>query len=621
MANDLVVKLLLKTGAFGTDLKKAKGEIQEFKNDCKQAGGAIGELTKGLGINISSLTKFGGVVGLACAAVKGYSTVMKQNRDFMDDWGRATETAKGLWEGFKNSLANGAKIDATAIAETSKQYYDVLDNLRSVQHAIGVQLEINNTKYSHLISIARDVALADVDRLDALQKANELVEANIKLQKRQAQQEKNAADVDLRARLARNGVTDVDEKTLAAWLGLGDDGRFVYENRWEELNAAVERGKSYVNMSTSAGVISQPVYNEAAQTIMNSAQYKIAKALYNIGGSEKGQKAIDEYYTKVANNLGMEIAEYNAQQARTEIDKLRQRILGKEGGNTPGPTPPTPTSKNNAYDVNSIAYWEELIKKYKQEQEQVEINSERYRELGKIINYLQGEYDELIAKGTPLQKLDAEKLFPQLKNYGLGEISQPTLKMPKTEDIKKPAVDGAKAWEGFNETLAATSTIISNLTGLFDENGKITTESVLKMVATTLPAIGQMITAIGALTAAEATEAQVAATMKAVETSKHWIEAIAAVAALGGVVAASIAASKNAGNFANGGIVGGTSYTGDRLVANVNSGEMILNTTQQGKLWKQINNGGGSNQVEFHIAGTELVGVLNNNNRKTRLTR
>ena len=73
------------------------------------------------------------------------------------------------------------------------------------------------------------------------------------------------------------------------------------------------------------------------------------------------------------------------------------------------------------------------------------------------------------------------------------------------------------------------------------------------------------------------------------------------------------------GKFAEGGIVGGTSYSGDKLFAMVNSGEMILNKRQQRNLGNML--GGGGGQVEFHISGDSLVGVLNNKNRKTNLTR
>ncbi len=41
--------------------------------------------------------------------------------------------------------------------------------------------------------------------------------------------------------------------------------------------------------------------------------------------------------------------------------------------------------------------------------------------------------------------------------------------------------------------------------------------------------------------------------------------------------------------FATGGIVPGTSYTGDKVIARVNSGEMILNSQQQARLFAIAN--------------------------------
>lgn len=64
------------------------------------------------------------------------------------------------------------------------------------------------------------------------------------------------------------------------------------------------------------------------------------------------------------------------------------------------------------------------------------------------------------------------------------------------------------------------------------------------------------------------------------------------VATAGGIQLASIIANKPIPpSFATGGIVGGTSYTGDRVQAMVNSGEMILNAGQQRNLFDSINAG------------------------------
>lgn len=87
---------------------------------------------------------------------------------------------------------------------------------------------------------------------------------------------------------------------------------------------------------------------------------------------------------------------------------------------------------------------------------------------------------------------------------------------------------------------------------------------------------------------------------------------------LGGIaqLASIIAAVKSMGKFAEGGIVGGSSYGGDRLMARVNSGEMILSGRQQKNLFDMVDSGdfggGGGGVVDFRIQGNALYGVLRN---------
>lgn len=80
---------------------------------------------------------------------------------------------------------------------------------------------------------------------------------------------------------------------------------------------------------------------------------------------------------------------------------------------------------------------------------------------------------------------------------------------------------------------------------------------------------------------------------------------------LAGLVGAAgaVQASKVAGlNFAQGGIVPGNSYRGDKVQANVNSSEMIINRQQQKQLF-EIANGRNSNQNNSQI--TELINAIN----------
>ena len=76
-------------------------------------------------------------------------------------------------------------------------------------------------------------------------------------------------------------------------------------------------------------------------------------------------------------------------------------------------------------------------------------------------------------------------------------------------------------------------------------------------------------------------------------------------------------------SHAQGGFIPGNSYSGDRRLARVNSGELVLNSSQQMRLWN-LANGRGSvdgntlaegGTVEFVLQGNALRGVLKNTNR------
>ena len=81
-----------------------------------------------------------------------------------------------------------------------------------------------------------------------------------------------------------------------------------------------------------------------------------------------------------------------------------------------------------------------------------------------------------------------------------------------------------------------------------------------------------------------------------------------------GAVAGQVASIKQAKGILNGsdkyavgGIVGGNSFSGDKVVAHVNSGEMILNREQQTNLFKMANIGGGFDYSGFAEAVAQAV--------------
>jgi hypothetical protein len=111
-----------------------------------------------------------------------------------------------------------------------------------------------------------------------------------------------------------------------------------------------------------------------------------------------------------------------------------------------------------------------------------------------------------------------------------------------------------------------------------------------------------------------------AATNIMVPTSK--LGPVAMALAVGSTIAMGVAnvAKINGVKFANGGIVQGNSFAGDRIHAYVNSGEMILNSGQQANLFRMLNSAGGGNadgrEIILRAKGADLVGVLDVHNRR-----
>lgn len=71
-------------------------------------------------------------------------------------------------------------------------------------------------------------------------------------------------------------------------------------------------------------------------------------------------------------------------------------------------------------------------------------------------------------------------------------------------------------------------------------------------------------------------------------------------------IASAVSTVKSA-KFANGGIVGGSSYTGDNVNVRVNSGEMILNTRQQAELFAVANGQPTNSGIDYNLLGATMA--------------
>ena len=660
MANNLVVQLLLKTGTFSTDLKTARGQIQNFQQGCSTAGKSLDAFGKGLGINIGALTKFGTVIGIAAAAGKGFKDVMESTQTTSDAFYGAIEGCKGVVEAFKVSLAtadfSSFQNGLWGIFDAAKAARDALDDLGDAQLAYGYKSTKNRREaleQENIYKTATDPAMKEAAR----QRWEEIVKAQEEAAANYSYKNLNALRSTVAARNTNIQGKDVTIDVLEEALGIFESADSDKRKEEARMNAdkVKKEARKYKDDSkreqyyaqhqrelvldtllqmkddTIKAVVQEAQAADAAKAEAASMRKTFNRATNKSGsGGGGGSSTVKEeiqlqeesysWWSKLAQKLKehrdaevYDSAQWNAYNDELEeaVNKMEQinalteraKTNAKYGTDilTPitGPnltgqvvnTKPSGLAEDVAKEIEgwSINEINEKIKRYKELAADVKGNAEQMAFYNQQIAVLGERVKELEGIGIP--------------------------------EVKKETIN---TWDEFNSAMANTSTIVSSLTNTFKEGSELTAASILSMVSTALPALGSLISSIEALTAAEAVEAGVAATGKAVSSSKHWIEAIAAVAALGATVAAALASarSQKSQRFANGGIVGGSSFTGDRVTAHVNSGEMILNRSQQANLFRMANGGlGGNNEVEFHISGTDLVGVLNNYNRKNRIIR
>ena len=174
--------------------------------------------------------------------------------------------------------------------------------------------------------------------------------------------------------------------------------------------------------------------------------------------------------------------------------------------------------------------------------------------------------------------------------------------------------------------------------------------SMVQAVQSTMQAVKMFQTVLGAFnafqraqeTAGAATTAATSATkvaaMEAETTANTTAAASGVMAAHSGIpfvgiaigaamvatlLALLLSTKSKAKNFASGGIVEGSTATGDKVLAGLNAGEMVLNRRQQRRLWALLDGGGqtggaaNGRNVTARIRGEDLYVALGNYRKRT----
>lgn len=258
--------------------------------------------------------------------------------------------------------------------------------------------------------------------------------------------------------------------------------------------------------------------------------------------------------------------------------------------------------KGNNPPRGSMAYLDKMISGKKKELSIAISDSDRIR--------ISRELDDLTKKKRYMEldiKYSNNSIIDTRQPKEFAKIMEDFHSMknlPKDWNKIKPIPDkSVKNVDDMNTGLENISSILGSLGGLINQSSDNMGQWALSSAAN----IAQMIVQLQALATAQGV---------ASAFSAPWPTSLAAVTT---VIATVASIFSSLPQFAEGGIIGGSSYFGDRLLARVNSGEMILNQKQQRRLYDLTTSDGGTTVSlgVSRIQGSDLYLALSNYMKKT----
>lgn len=556
-------------------IKDTNAELKDVSQELGEGGGGLGGIMEALagkiGIPVEMFTKLGAAAAGIGAALKIAGDALKQNEEFMDEWGRVTSSAQSLYQGFLDVLNTGditgylSRIDD--IVQAARDAYDALDELGTFQAFNQINTQKALTQWTQAIADFREGSIT----------------------KEQAKQFAEAYKDQLKAQQTLQ--QDVYEKAIIdmAQTHKGVDPAMLKEalsGTYGDYKALKELSMPTVSVWNSDTRSFNDVIDRSAAT----EQQLLGEMLRELTDEE----------LDALQKLGAQ-AEHTAEQIAS-VNRTAVRMLGTGGkGGIVKAEEVLPAGSiaevkariaelNKAYEMAGDATTRDRIRiQIEDLKRELEMMSTPLTGLGQIVplsvELLDTSKEKLAADMEELRKrlgLEPIKLGVEVGTDGKGTV--------------ETAKQTEKAW---GAAANAISAIGGALQQIEDPSAKVA---------------GIIMQAVANIALGFAT----ATTQAAAGGPFAWIAAtVAGISNMISAVTAIKQVTSSGKGFANGGIVPGNSFSGDNLHTSdygINSGELILNRSQQNVIASQLQGGAAQNmRLEALISGESLRMVLANN--------
>ena len=629
--NQLKEEIILSTQHFD---KKIDDVIKRM-NKLQSQGGKVGSgfndsmskmITKAIGFDgslksvVGVVGKFSGALGLAMGAGEAFNKTIHSSQTLTDEYGRIQQSVTTVVDDFFQSLANGDfspflnGIDN--IVTKAQEAFNAMDDLFNMSQSFSVQnARLNNQFQKNLNEIRRlkgSKNANDQNKVKSLTADNQRIieqqtKGGLKLynQTISALQYEIAAGTGMNNKITEGAIYRIVENDINNLK----DGRKKYAKEYNEyLKKAKEIQNKYSSKKVGGGLIAKvatslnPNANLGAdyQREMNKLQNKYGESIAaNYLLQKKSDEELQEFNNKLKQGIAYQGTAISNQSKMLRYTKeTNEASGGKKGGST---NKGGNNKKGIDYAINSVGYLENKISELTQEIK-LQVDSDSIRDLQKEIVKYKYLLSELV---QPTKKLDLNKV--DLKpNFASALNVQNELQAFLNRKPLEIKVDtNAKA------SLGDIAGLIDDISYSFTSLGDSLEMPALNVAGIIAQAIASVISGYAQASAQSAKLGPWA-----------WVGfSLAGLAQVANIISQIHSLS----GYANGGVIGGSSYGGDRLLARVNSGEAIVTQNQQKHLFELLNNGNTNNgvtngNVHFVIRGSELHGVLANyNNRNNKL--
>lgn len=547
--SDILTRLLLNTGDYDTKLAKAKKSSGDFASEIGgKVAGMVGKFAAGIGVAMGGVEAFQRVLNSTQTSGDLMRGTMQSLKTSVDEFFYSVN--KGNLSLFIQNLGD--------IASKARDAYGALDQLGNTQISYGVLGAKNSAAIAEAQYLAKNKFAPTSVREGAFADwANAIMseEGNVKALQRELV---NAATAAVEARTNANLEITLEDLVRAFETDLKDPtSRALAKSRAEMGMRNYEANAKRTDWTQEQKDALAELQRENIITYTMLEKYS-DEELQSIA------KQIQQYYGLInaVKNLGRE---YN--ETANEFNNANK--------NTKGFNPIESLSGYNVYSGSSEAGKNFGTSKSNAKKLPVVVGQINYdTPLGKkVLEWMNG-------KEIPVIKTEIE-----IEDENIDE-----------EDLSGKWAKHTKRIEDMNSALSSTGEIFGSLGGIMSNFGN-------DMGAWMLGSMGQI--------------AQMIVQLQSLSTANGVASASklpfpANLAAIATVVATIASVFSSLPKFADGGIVGGSSYFGDKLLARVNSGEMILNQGQQARLLSMTEGGNVRVTGDVRLNGKDIYISLRN---------